>query len=256
MKRSLRACLPGSCILSYPPQSWSEYDPYTHTLDINPPIFYYGLEDDNDIKAFNINYKETGTSFEVEVEGNYYGFFDLPIYGKHMLLDALATIAVCYYERFDAKEVNSVLKNFKGAKRRFTETVVKDSIIIDDYAHHPNEVKSTIKAINQKYPDKKVVSIFQPHTFTRTKEFASEIAEALNKTDKSFVLDIHPAREKQEDYPDVTSDLIINELKNGEHINIDEADKLFKERDAVFVFMSPNDIKVLENDLIKKLEDE
>ena len=231
-------------------------DPYTHTLEVNPPIFYYGLEDDNDIKAFNVNYKETGTSFEVEVEGNYYGFFDLPIYGKHMLLDALATIAVCYYERFDAKEVNSVLKNFKGAKRRFTETVVKDSIVIDDYAHHPNEIKSTIKAINQKYPDKKVVSIFQPHTFTRTEEFASDIAEALNKTDKSFVLDIHPAREKQEDYPNVTSDLIISKLDNGEHINIDEADKLYKEKDAVFIFMSPNDIKVLENDLIKKLEDE
>lgn len=230
-------------------------DPYTHSLEINPPIFYYGIDDDNDIKAININYKETGTSFEVEVEGNYYGFFDLPIYGKHQLLDALAVIAICYYERIDAKEVNKIFKTFKGAKRRFTETIVGDSVVIDDYAHHPNEMKSTLKAIAQKYPNKKVVAIFQPHTFSRTDEFKDDFIKVLNMADKAFVMDIHPAREQQEDYPEVTSDLIIDNLDNGEHINIDEADKLYNEKDAVFVFMSPNDIKDLENDLIKKLEE-
>ena len=230
-------------------------DPYTHTLEINPPIFYYGLDEDNDIKAINVNYKEEGTSFEVEVEGNYYGFFDLPIYGKHQLLDALAVISICYYERIDAKEVNKIFKTFKGAKRRFTETVVGDSVVIDDYAHHPNEMKSTLKAIAQKYPKKKVVAIFQPHTFSRTDEFKEEFVKVLNMADKAFVMDIHPAREAQEDYPGVTSDLIIDNLENGEHINIDEADKLYNEKDAVFVFMSPNDIKSLEEDLIKKLEE-
>ena len=230
-------------------------DPYTHTLEINPPIFYYGLDEDNDIKAINVNYKEDGTSFEVEVEGNYYGFFDLPIYGKHQLLDALAVISICYYERIDAKEVNKIFKTFKGAKRRFTETVVGESVVIDDYAHHPNEMKSTLKAIAQKYPNKKVVAIFQPHTFSRTEEFKEEFTKVLNMADKAFVMDIHPAREAQEDYPGVTSDLIIDNLENGDHINIDEADKLYEEKDAVFVFMSPNDIKSLEEDLIKKLEE-
>ena len=106
-------------------------DPYTHYLDINKPIFYYGIDEDNDIIAKNIEYKKDGTSFEVFVEDNYYGFFDLPIYGKHMLLDALAVISVCYYERLDVKEVSKLLKTFHGAKRRFTETVVDDTIIID-----------------------------------------------------------------------------------------------------------------------------
>ena len=229
-------------------------DSYTHSLDINPPIFYYGIDDDNDIKAININYKEDGTSFEVEVEGNYYGFFDLPIYGKHMLLDALAVIAVCYYERIEAKEVSKILKTFKGAKRRFSQTKVNDSIIIDDYAHHPNEVKATIKAIKQKYPNKKIVAIFQPHTFTRTKEFASDLVKVFSGIDKAFIMDIHPARERQEDYPDVTSNIIIDELENGYHINIDEANKLYEEKDAVYVFMSPNDISKLEKDLIEMLK--
>ena len=229
-------------------------DSYTHSLDINPPIFYYGIDDDNDIKAININYKEDGTSFEVEVEGNYYGFFDLPIYGKHMLLDALAVIAVCYYERIEAKEVSKILKTFKGAKRRFSQTKVNDSIIIDDYAHHPNEVKATIKAIKQKYPNKKIVAVFQPHTFTRTKEFASDLVKVFSGVDKAFIMDIHPARERQEDYPDVTSNIIIDELENGYHINIDEANKLYEEKDAVYVFMSPNDISKLEKDLIEMLK--
>lgn len=229
-------------------------DPYTHSLDINPPIFYYGLDDDNDIKAFNINYKEDRISFEVEVEGNYYGFFDLPIYGKHMLLDSLAVIAICYYERIDSKEVANIFKSFKGAKRRFAQTVVDDNIIIDDYAHHPNEIKATLKAIKQKYPNKKIVAIFQPHTFTRTKEFSSLIANTLNIADKAYVMDIHPARERQEDYPDVTSNIIIDKLDNGNSITINDAKILSNEKDAVYIFMSPNDISKLENDLIELLK--
>jgi len=124
-------------------------DPYTRFLNINKPTFYYGLDDDNDIVAKNVNYKNDGTSFEVFVEDNYYGFFDLPIYGKHMLLDVLACISICYYERIDAKDAAKALKTFKGAKRRFSEKIIDDTVIIDDYAHHPNEVKATIKAVKQ-----------------------------------------------------------------------------------------------------------
>lgn len=229
-------------------------DPYTHYLDVTRPIFFYGIDEDNDIIAKNIEYKKDGTSFEVFVEDNYYGFFDLPIYGKHMLLDALAVIAVCYYERFEVKDVVKLLKTFTGAKRRFTETNVLDNVIIDDYAHHPNEVKATIKAVKQKYPDKKIITIFQPHTFSRTKEFADSLATAMNLADYSYVMDIHPAREKQEDYPDVTSDLIIKQLKNGDRITIDDSDKLKDYKNSVLLFMSPNDISKLEQDTISKMQ--
>lgn len=229
-------------------------DPYTHSLDVVKPIFYYGLDDDNDIKATNVQYKQDGISFEVTIEGNYYGFFDLPIFGKHMLLDALAVIATCYYERLEARDVAKQLKTFKGARRRFDETVVGDNVIVDDYAHHPNEVKSTIKAARQKYPDKKIIAVFQPHTFSRTEEFQNELAEIMNKVDKAYIMDIHPAREKAEDYPTVTSDLILNKLTNGEHISLDEAYKLENIKNTVVLFMSPNDISSLENNVIELLE--
>ena len=230
-------------------------DPYTHYLDVKKPIFFYGTDEDNDIIAKNIEYKKDGISFEVFVEDNYYGFFDLPIYGKHMLLDALAVIAVCYYERFDVKQVSKALKTFKGAKRRFTETFVGDNVIIDDYAHHPNEVKATIKSVRQKYPDKKLITVFQPHTFSRTKEFAEQFANIMNLADYSYVMDVHPAREKQEDYPDINSNLIIDKLDHGESITIEDSDKLKDYKNSVILFMSPNDISKLENDTVSKMSE-
>ena len=169
-------------------------------------------------------------------------------------MDALAVITLCYLERIDYKEVHNNLKEFVGAKRRFSERVVGNNVIIDDYAHHPKEVETTIMAIRQKYPNKKIVTIFQPHTFTRTKEFASDLVDAFSKVDASYFLDIHPAREKQEDYPNITSDIIISKLDNGYHININEASKLSKYDNTVFAFMSPNDVSKLENDLIELLK--
>ena len=220
-------------------------DPYTRKMKLKVDAVFYGIEENNDIRATNIEYSKDGISFDV----NGYGHFDLPIYGKHQLLDALAVITICYLERIDYKEVCNNLKEFVGAKRRFNETVIDDNIIIDDYAHHPNEVKATIDAIRQKYPSKRIVIIFQPHTFTRTKEFSQDYINIFNTVDKAYVMDIHPAREKQEDYPDITSDIIISSLNNGEHINIDEASKLKNNTNTVFAFMSPNDISKLEDDL-------
>lgn len=229
-------------------------DQYTRFLNISKPVFYYGIGDDNDIIAKEIEYNEDGIHFEVEAEGNYYGTYDLPLYGKHMLLDALACISICYYERLDFKEVAKLLKTFKGAKRRFSETIVGSNVVVDDYAHHPNEVKASIKAARQKYPTKKLIAVFQPHTFTRTLEFADDLADVLNMADESYVLDIHPAREKQEDYPNVTSNLIVDKLNNGKLIKIDDYN-LFENLDnTVILFMSPNDISILENKVIDLYE--
>ncbi len=219
-------------------------------MNLVKKVVYFGLHEDNDIKATNISYNQDGTVFDVYINNILYGHFDLPIFGKHQLLDALATISVCYYESISSKEVNNNLSTFTGAKRRFAETKVGDCIIIDDYAHHPNEISSTINAIKQKYPDKLIISIFQPHTFSRTEEFANDIANALSKTDFAYILDIHPAREKQEDYPKITKDLIINKMHNGYPITIEDANILNKYHNAVFIFMSPNDISQIENELI------
>lgn len=231
-------------------------DENVRKMQTNKEISYFGLNENNDVIATNIEYTKTGTIFDVMVNNKKYGHFEIPIYGKHQLIDALAVISICYYENISSDEVAKCFETFHGAKRRFTETFVNDNVIIDDYAHHPNEIKSTINAIKQKYPEKLIVSIFQPHTFSRTKEFAKDIAAELSKTDISYIMDIHPAREKQEDFLDITKDIIISKMKNAYPLTINDANILNKHKDAVFIFMSPNDISKLEHDLIdlKKLE--
>jgi len=226
-------------------------DRYTHSLDVNKPIFYYGLDDDNDIIAKDVTYSANGVSFDVFVEDNYYGHFDLPLYGKHMLLNALAVIGVCYYERFEAKEVAKQIKTFEGAKRRFTETVVNDNILVDDYAHHPTEIKCTIKSAKQKYPDRNIVVVWGPHTYSRTKAFKDDYVDALKNADNVYIMDIYGAREVQSE-DDITSYDIINDLSNSEHISKDETDKLLKHHNSVVIFMSPNDLTDFENDYIEK----
>lgn len=225
-------------------------DPYTRLMKVDKPVVFYGVESNNDVVATNIEYHSKGISFDIDG----YGHFDLPLYGKHQLLDALAVITVCIEEGISFEEVLNNLKEFKGAKRRFTETIVGNNIIIDDYAHHPNEVKATVEAIRQKYNDKELVIIFQPHTFSRTKEFADDLVEVFNMADATYLLDIHPAREKQEDYSGITSRMIIDKLDNGYYIKMDEASKLSKYNNTVFAFMSPNDVSSLEKELEKLLK--
>ena len=230
-------------------------DPYTHSLEVHPPIFYYGLKEDNDIIAKNVEYRDNGTSFDVEIEGNYYGHFDLPLYGKHMLLNALAVISVCYYERLEAKDVSKSLKTFEGAKRRFKETILGDVVMIDDYAHHPTEVKVTIKAARQKYPNKKLIAIFKPHTFSRVKEFASDFAEALDFADESYVMDINYDRENSKDYEGISADTIIGLLKHGHYMEESKIDELLNYKNAVLLFMSSKEIYLLEDLFVQKKQE-
>lgn len=229
-------------------------DPYTHTLEVNPPIFYYGLKDDNDIIAKDVEYSNEGTEFDVFVEGNYYGHFDLPLYGKHMLLNALAVIGVCYYERLEAKEVAKNLKSYPGAIRRFTEKTIGDIVTIGDYAHHPTEVKVTIKAARQKYPDKKIIALLKTHTLSRTKEFALEFAEALNLADKSYITEVGVDRE-EEGYEDVTCQVILDKLKNGEYMSLELVDQLLEYENAVLIFMSSKDIYVIQDEYERRLKE-
>ena len=215
-------------------------DKYTHLMEVNPQIYYYGLDDDNDIQAVNVEYSNEGTTFDVMIEGEYYGHFSLPLFGKHMLLNSLACIAVCFYERLDARDVAKSLKTFKGAERRFKETVIGNNVIIDDYAHHPQEVKVTIKAARQKYPDKKLIAVFKAHTFSRVVDFLDDFVSALNLADKAYIMDINYDREDPSDFPGINAYTIIDKLKNG--------DKLMEYDNAVILFMSSKEIYLLENE--------
>jgi UDP-N-acetylmuramate--alanine ligase len=122
---------------------------------------------------------------------------------------AASAIALTY--GIAPEKIKEALATFSGVKRRFDMQVkFEDLVYLDDYAHHPNEIAAAISSTREKYPDFRYTAIFQPHLYTRTRDFAPEFAQALSNVDRLVLLDIYPARE--EPIPGVTSDIIFNDV--------------------------------------------
>ncbi len=234
--------------------AWGDSD-IVRSLNLKNKL-YYGFNDNNDVVCKNLELKENESSFGVYIKGKYYDHFDLPLLGEHMVLNSLAVITVCYLEGLNKKDIEENIHTFEGAKRRFQETFIGDVVTVDDYAHHPTEIGATIKAARQKYPNKEIVAVFKPNTYSRTKELYKDFINALDLADKAYVTDITCDRELPTEFPGVTSDLIIDGLKNGEHIGDDSIDKLLKHKNAVLLFMSCKDIYTMKGNFEKLLREE
>ena len=131
--------------------------------------------------------------------------------GNHNIENAIAAIAVCVSCGIGEASIKEAFATYRGVKRRFEYIILRpDIIFIDDYAHHPEEIGAFIHAVKSIYPQKKLTAVFQPHLFTRTRDFAREFAESLSSAEEVILLDIYPARELP--VPGVTSELIFNQL--------------------------------------------
>jgi UDP-N-acetylmuramate--alanine ligase len=113
------------------------------------------MNENNDVVAKNIRINDETTTADIYIKGDFYETLTFPFVGDHLLLNALAVISVCYLENVDKEEVKNQVSKIEHAKRRFIEEKFKSNILIDDYAHHPTEVKVTIEAAKKKYPSKK-----------------------------------------------------------------------------------------------------
>ncbi len=156
----------------------------------------YGIENISGISANGIGVEAGHFVFDYEDEYQRIGGIKMLLPGRHNIENALAAIAVALKLGINANLIKKAIENFKGVKRRF-EYVVKtaDRVYIDDYAHHPEELKACFAAVRELFPGKKLTVIFQPHLFTRTRDFAEEFAEVLSTVDDLVLLDIYPARE-------------------------------------------------------------
>lgn len=156
----------------------------------------YGLDPGADVFASNIQVNEAEHTFDLYFDGNFYPDLSLGIPGLHNIENAVAASAACLIAGVSGDELRSALKNFTGVKRRF-EYIIKNErqIFIDDYAHHPEELRAILSSVKRMYPRYKLVVAFQPHLFSRTRDFADGFAETLSMADKVFLLDIYPARE-------------------------------------------------------------
>jgi len=149
-----------------------------------------------DVIAHNIRVQEGSFYFDFESGDTTINDIEMGIPGMHNIENAVAAIQVALYMGVDADAVKAALASFQGVKRRF-EYVVRNerNVYIDDYAHHPEELKACIASVKKLYPNHKLTTVFQPHLYSRTRDFADGFAEALDMTDELLMLDIYPARE-------------------------------------------------------------
>ena len=201
-------------------------------------VIFYGFGFNNDVIIKNLKLLEEGSRFDLYIKDNLYGSFEVPLYGKHMVSNVCAAILICKELGISKDAIHESLLTFKNAQRRFAIEKIRNTIIIDDYAHHPTEIKATLEAARQKFPNKKLIAIFKPNTYSRTKDFKEDFVNALQIADKVFLTEIDCNREKQEDYPGITSHIITDAIEGAEIIDEGTINKLADDLNSVICFMS------------------
>jgi len=156
----------------------------------------FGIEEQSDYDASNIRIQEGTYIFDVETPSEKIKNVEINLPGKHNVLNAVAALAMAHSFGVSLTDIAKALLSFKGVKRRFSYKIKTDNLVlIDDYAHHPTEINAVVDSVIEMYPSKKVLGVFQPHLFSRTKDFVDDFASALSRFDELILLDIYPARE-------------------------------------------------------------
>ncbi|WP_313383881.1 UDP-N-acetylmuramate--L-alanine ligase [Chishuiella sp.] len=157
--------------------------------------YTYGVDADADYNAYNVRIIEGHYVFDVKTPNGSLKDVGILLPGYHNMENAVGALAVADYMGVPHEKIREALSTFIGVKRRFNRFEINDKIYIDDYAHHPTELDAAIRSVRELYPGKKVLGVFQPHLFTRTRDFADDFAKSLSKLDSLILLDIYPARE-------------------------------------------------------------
>jgi UDP-N-acetylmuramate--alanine ligase len=156
----------------------------------------FGLDEEADYDAKNLKIENGAYIFDVQTPSDYIENIKINLPGKHNVLNTVAALAMANNYGVSLQTIAKALLTFKGIKRRFTYVIkTENMVLIDDYAHHPTEINAVIDSVQELYPTKKVLGIFQPHLFSRTKDFVDEFSKSLSRFDELILLDIYPARE-------------------------------------------------------------
>jgi UDP-N-acetylmuramate--alanine ligase len=176
-----------------------------------------------DVYASRIKTEEGGYHFDIRLPGESIEGLKLNIGGMHNVENSIAAIAVAHALEIDAEKIKKAVASFKGVKRRFEYIIPPEKqqeggyiypVMIDDYAHHPQELEALLKSARNLFPQRKITVIFQPHLYSRTKDHAEGFANALSLADRIILLPIYPARELP--MPGVTSEMILDKIDRKE----------------------------------------
>ncbi len=226
-------------------------------------VITYGLSTQSDLRATRIRFDKNKTRFEVNSRSFTYGEVEVELVGMHNVRNVLAAIAVGLELGIDFDTIREGLSRFHGVRRRF-DTIGEAGgiLIIDDFGHHPTEIQVTLQGARLGY-DRPIIAVFQPHLFTRTRNFASEFGQAFLHSDKLIVTDIYPSRESP--IPGVTGELVVKAARDYGHRdahwvpNMEDVPKrlleMVKPGDMVITF-GAGDIHKVGKEYLKLLKEE
>ncbi len=217
-----------------------------------------GVEDGSDFEAKNIRIENGWYVFDVKTPTEEIKDLQFGLPGRHNLTNALLALAMARTFGTPTEDIAKAFLTFKGVRRRFSFQIRKPEFVyIDDYAHHPTEINAVHQAVRELYPGKKVLAVFQPHLFSRTKDFADDFAKSLSQFDEVMLLDIYPARELPME--GITSQWLLDKMQNNHKklVQKEELISLMKASDAqVVVTIGAGDLGEMVPDIKKALEDE
>ena len=215
----------------------------------------YAIDKEADFKGFNLCFQDGYFQFNLQFEDSIWENVQLGIPGIHNAENAIACIAMCINLGLNESEIRHGLRTFKGVKRRFEYHIKTENLVyVDDYAHHPTEISALIRSIKLLYPTKAITGIFQPHLFTRTRDFFEEFANQLSALDRVILLPIYPARE--EPISGITSEALLEQIQcsNKEVMTPDEVlEQLSDTNNGVVLTIGAGDIDRIVEPLKKLL---
>ncbi len=182
------------------------------SFDCDVETYSYGIDPDADIAAAKVRVDNGYYVFEISDFGEPLGEMRLAFPGRHNVENALAAIGVALHMGLDAEQIAAGIASFAGVKRRF-ETHVRSEgcVYIDDYAHHPTELKACISAARELYPERRITGVFQPHLYSRTRDFGDDFAQSLEALNELLLMEIYPARE--EPIPGIDGQWLLNKIQ-------------------------------------------
>lgn len=216
-----------------------------------------GINDESDFSAQNICIENGFYVFDVKTPTEIVKNVKFALPGHHNLTNALLAFAMAKSYGVSNEKIGNALASFRGVRRRFSFQIREENLVyIDDYAHHPTEINAVHQAVRELYPNKKVIAVFQPHLFSRTKDFIDGFAESLSQFDEILLLEIYPARELPME--GVSATWLLNKINNPNKklVSKEELFTVFKNSDAeVFITIGAGDIGELVKDIKKALHE-
>lgn len=203
-------------------------------------ILSYGLTPQANIRATDLQMNQFNSTFTVLQDGKKLGVITLKAPGEHNVKNALAAVATGLELNIDFKLIKQGLENFEGVYRRFQLKYNNGVMVIDDYAHHPTEVKATLEAANAGWPDRRVIAVFQPHLYSRTQELYKEFGLSFFDAEVMVVTDVYPSREKP--IEGVTGKMIADTASTYGHRNVVYVEDKNEVHERLKEIVKPGDI--------------